>query len=253
MILLLKIAVPPLLVAIASLAARWWGPTVGGLLVGIPWMTGPVLVFLALDKGTDFAIGACTGIELGVICVAPFMLAYGVVSSFARWPASLAAAVIAFAACGWAIQDVALSLPEAAMTAMASLSVVYLLLPRPKTPSAPRSSPWWDIPARMLASFLLVALIMLSADALGPRLSGIVSTYPAMVTVVCAFTHRQWGLDPVRHMLRGITLALMGFVVFFLAVGLSLQTLGLAQSFAIATVLVLAIDGALLLAMRQRG
>lgn len=253
MIVLFKITIPPLLVAMASLAARWWGPTVGGLLVGMPWMTGPVLVFLALDKGTDFAIGACTGIELGVICVAPFMLAYGMVSSFARWPASLAAAVAAFGISGWAIQDVALSLPAAAAAAMASLSVVYLLLPRPQTPSVSRPLPWWDIPARMLASLLLVAVIMLSADALGPRLSGIVSTYPAMVTVVCAFTHRQWGLDAVRHMLRGITLALLGFVIFFLVVGLGLKALGLVLSFAIASVLVLAIDGALLLAMRQRG
>ena len=252
MILLLKIAVPPVLVAIASLAARWWGPTVGGMLVGMPWMTGPVLFFLALDKGTEFAVGACTGIELGVCCVAPFMLAYGVVSTFARWPASLAAAVAAFGACAWAIQDVALSLPAAATAAIVTLAAVYLLLPRPRMPAVSMALPWWDIPARMLTSFLLVAAIMLSADLLGPRLSGIVSTYPAMVTVVCAFTHRQWGLDAVRRLLRGITLALLGFVAFFLSVGLSLPTVGLVPSFVIAAALVLAIDGVLLIATRQR-
>ena len=70
MLFLLKIAVPPFLVAAMSLAARWWGPTIGGLLLGMPWMTGPVLFFLALDKGEDFAVGACAGIELGVVCVA---------------------------------------------------------------------------------------------------------------------------------------------------------------------------------------
>jgi hypothetical protein len=119
-------------------------------------------------------------------------------------------------------------------------------------PAVSMALPWWDIPARMLTSFLLVAAIMLSADLLGPRLSGIVSTYPAMVTVVCAFTHRQWGLDAVRRLLRGITLALLGFVVFFLSVGLSLPTVGLVPSFVIAAALVLAIDGMLLIAMRQR-
>src|SRR5436190_1911475 len=77
MAFLLKIAVPPFLVAAMSLAARWWGPTIGGLLLGMPWMTGPVLFFLALDKGEDFAVGACAGIELGVVCVAAFMVAYG--------------------------------------------------------------------------------------------------------------------------------------------------------------------------------
>jgi len=104
----------------------------------------------------------------------------------------------------------------------------------------------------MLTTFALVAIIMLSADVLGPRLSGIVSTYPAMVSVVGAFTHRQWGRDAVRHMLRGLTLSLLVFVVFFLTVGIGLPLLGLVPSFALAAALVLAIDAILLVAMRRR-
>ena len=73
---LLKIAVPPVLVAAMSLAARRWGPTVGGLLMGLPWMTGPILFFLALDNGGEFAVAACAGIQLGVICIYAFILAY---------------------------------------------------------------------------------------------------------------------------------------------------------------------------------
>ena len=58
MLLLLKLALPPVLVAVISLVARRVGPTIGGMLVGLPWMTGPVLYFLALDKGIDFAVAA---------------------------------------------------------------------------------------------------------------------------------------------------------------------------------------------------
>jgi hypothetical protein len=252
---LLKIAVPPFLVAAMSLAARWWGPTIGGLLLGMPWMTGPVLFFLALDKGTEFAVGACTGIELGIVCVAAFMLAYGVVSTFARWPMCVATAAAAFGACAVAIQDVALSLPAAAAAAVASLAIAYLLLPRPHSPDASTALPWWDIPARMLTTFALVTVIMLSADALGPRLSGIVSTYPSMVTVISAFTHSQWGRDATRRMLRGLTISLLVFVVFFLIVGMSVPTTGLVPSFVLAAVLVLALDAVLLVAIRryQRG
>ena len=71
MLLLLKIAVSPILVAVVSLAARWWGPTVGALLMGLPWLTGPVLYFLAVDKGTDFGVGASAGV---VLFVAIFLL-----------------------------------------------------------------------------------------------------------------------------------------------------------------------------------
>jgi hypothetical protein len=251
-VFLLKIALPPFLVAAMSLAARWWGPTVGGLLLGLPWMTGPVLFFLALDKGAEFAVGACTGIELGVVCIAAFMLAYGAVSIFARWPASLAAAAAAFGGSAWAIQDVALTLPAAAGAAVASLAVAYLLLPHPRGPAASAALPWWDIPARMLTAFALVAIIMLSADTLGPRLSGIVSTYPGMVTVIGAFTHHQWGRDAVRRMLRGLTLSMLVFVTFFLIVGIALPTVGLVPSFGLAAALVLAIDAVLLVSMRRR-
>jgi len=105
----------------------------------------------------------------------------------------------------------------------------------------------------MLSTAVLVAAILVSADLLGPRLSGIVSTYPTMVTVVSAFTHHQWGRDALRRLLRGLALSLLVFVVFFLVVGISLPTLGLVPSFILAAALVLAIDAVLLVAMRRRG
>jgi len=104
MLFLLKIAVPPILVALMSLAARRWGPTVGGLLMGLPWMTGPILFFLALDKGGEFAVTACAGIQLGVIGIYAFILAYAATSFAAPWPVCLIAATIAFGVVAWLVQ-----------------------------------------------------------------------------------------------------------------------------------------------------
>ncbi|KAB2912425.1 MAG: hypothetical protein F9K29_19355 [Hyphomicrobiaceae bacterium] len=253
MFFLLKIAVPPVLVAIMSLAARRWGPTFGGLIMGLPWMTGPVLFFLALDKGEAFAVAACTGIEIGVVCISAFMLAYAVVTNVAGWPLCLAAAVAAFAATGWLTQGIAVPLWAATTAALASLAFCYALLPRPATSALPAALPAWDIPMRMLATLLLVAVIMLSADALGPRLSGVVSTYPVILTVIGAFTHHQWGRDAVRRVLRGLTLSLLGFVAFFLVLGSVLPALGLLASFLLATATGLSISAALIAVNRLRG
>jgi hypothetical protein len=248
---LLKLALPPLLVAAVSLVARRWGPTVGGMLVGLPWMTGPVLYFLALDKGVDFAVGACTGIELGIVCVALFMLAYAATSAVARWPVCVAAGAAAFAAGAFAMRGIGLELPVAAVVAALSLVVTYALLPAPRAAARTAALPWWDIPARMLSTLVLIAAILLTADLLGPRLSGIVSTYPTMVTVVSAFTHHQWGRDALLRLLRGLCLSLLVFIVFFLVVGLSMPAIGVAASFAIAVVLALAIHSIALVWMRQ--
>ena len=48
----------------------------------------------------------------------------------------------------------------------------------------PAPLPWWDIPARMAVTLMLVAVILSSADRLGPQLSGVVSTYPVILIVI---------------------------------------------------------------------
>lgn len=246
MLFLLKLAVPPVLVAAISLAARLWGPTVGALLMGLPWLTGPVLFFLTLEKGAAFGVGACAGIELGVVCICAFLLAYGAASAFAPWPVCLAAAAAAFAAAAWATQGADIALATAAAVAAASLLVTYAVLPRPAGAALPAALPWWDIPARMLATLALVGGISLSADALGPQLSGVVSTFPAIVTVIGTFTHHQWGRDAARHMLRGIAVSLLAFVAFFLVVGATLPEAGLPMSFVLASAVAVPISGVLL-------
>jgi hypothetical protein len=234
MFFLLKVAVPPILVAAMSLAARRWGPTVGGLLMGLPWMTGPVLFFLGLDKGGEFAVAASAGIELGVVCICAFMLAYAAVSLIAPWPFCLAAATLAFWIVGGIVQSEPIPLLPAAAAALAALVATYFLLPRPRAPGAPAPLPRWDIPARMLAIFLLVAAIMSSADRLGPQLSGLVSTYPVILVVVGCFTHHQWGVDALWRVQRGLTVSLTNFIVFFLVVGLTLPSVGVVPAFLLA-------------------
>ena len=129
---------------------------------------------------------------------------------------------------------------------------MVLLLPRPRTPPEAMPLPWWDIPARMLVALALVAVIMLTADALGPQLSGIVSTYPVILTVVGTFTHQQWGRDAVRRVLRGLAVSLTSFVAFFLVVGMTMPTVGVEGSFALASVPAVAISGLLLKINRRR-
>jgi hypothetical protein len=261
MLFILKIAVTPLLVAAVSLAARWWGPSIGGILMGLPWFTGPVLFVLVRDKGVDFGVAACIGIEVGVVCISAFMLAYGLASISAGWPLSLACAVAAFGASAWVTHDPTL-LPRltgsvsplwtAAGLGLIALMVTYVLLPRPRSPPSLQPLPWWDIPMRMAATGALVTVLVLAADAMGPQLSGIVSTYPVILTVIGTFTHHRWGRESVWRMLRGLTVSLVVFVAFFLIVGLTLPRVGLVASYALASLVALAMTTALFFLNRWR-
>jgi hypothetical protein len=54
-LLAVKLVVTPVMVLAASLAARRWGDAVGGWLVGLPLISGPISVFLAIEQGPAFA------------------------------------------------------------------------------------------------------------------------------------------------------------------------------------------------------
>lgn len=238
----LKVCIPPILVALMSLAARVFGPTIGGLIMGLPWMTGPVLFFLATDKGDAFAVEACTGIELGMLAIVAFMAGYAAVAHFAPWLPSIVAAAFSFAATGWLLSYVSVPLWLATLAAISSLVAAYVLLPRPRALPPPVPLPWWDIPARMLATFCLVAGIMTTADRLGPQLSGIASTFPVIITVIGIFTHAQRGIDALLAIYRGVSLSMLAFCAFFAVVGYGLPWLGRVPAFAVAAVSALSIS-----------
>jgi hypothetical protein len=228
MMMLLKLALAPLLVATATLAARKWGPRVGGLVMGLPLTTGPIFLVLALDQGPRFAAGATVGILFGLAGLAAFAVAYAAASSRTGWVGSLASATAAFlaisaGACGFG-SDVVI----AALAAWFALGLAVLLIRRPDLAIARTVPPWWDLWVRLLAVAVLTLAITTAAASLGPVLSGIVGTYPVAITVVLAFTHRQLGRNAALAMLRGIVLSWLSFASCFLAIGLSLETQGIA-------------------------
>ena len=85
-LLLLKLTITPLLVAGMSLAARRFGPTLGGLIMGLPWMTAPVLFFLGLERGEVYLAQSAYGALLAVPSIAAFALSYAAISRKQKWP-----------------------------------------------------------------------------------------------------------------------------------------------------------------------
>jgi hypothetical protein len=190
------------------------------------------------------------------------MLAYGLVATVAGWPLCLAAGVAAYLAGAASMSEpavLALLTPAgvpplwaAAGVAAFSLGVALVLLPAPRSEAPMGAPPRWDIPARMATAAVLVAVLVLSAEALGPRLAGILSTYPLIVTVTGTFTHRRWGRDAVWRLLRGVAGSLFGFIAFFLVVGLALGGIGVAGAYALAAMTALGITAGLVAAHRVR-
>lgn len=250
--LFVKLTITPVLVALMSLIARRWGPTWGGLLMGQPWMTGPILFFLGLEHGEAYAARASVGVLVGAIGIGAHIIAYVYTARLASWPLSLMASTLAYATTCYAVSGNDFPLWLAAVCGLASLGSAYLIIPKVVDPGGLRYLPWWDIPMRMVATAVLVGIITVSADVLGPELSGVAASYPVILTIIGIFTHSQWGWAALAQLARGVAISLTSFVAFFFILGLTAETVGLIWAFVLAVLAALITTAGVILSTASR-
>ena len=242
-LLLLKLTLTPVLIGAASLAARRWGPSIGGWLVALPLTSGPVALYLALDHGTAFAAGAARGSMAGLLGDAVFALGYGWLARRHGWLVSMVGGFGCFALAASASQPFLGGSPAILFVLVMAAMAVCLRFAPPTTATATRvSQPAWDILARMVIGTLVVLAVTEAATFLGPQLSGIVAAFPVYVTILAVFAHRLEGPEQAVGVTRGLQVGLFGTVVFFLVISAAIEPVGIAGAFGIALVAVAAVQ-----------
>ncbi len=242
LITLFKLTVTPVLVGIASLAARRWGNTVAGLIAGLPLMTAPISVFLALEQGKAFTVDATTGILIALASIAFYAGTYAIAARFAPWPVAITAAYAAFFVAAWQIQPHIETLWQAIACAYGAIVISVLLIPRHRQPETPPRIPWWEIWLRMFATAIMIAFVTATAALFGPTWTGIVATIPVLATVMVTFTHARWGSDAATRFMRSMMLSLIAFTTFFVVVAFALETYGIAATYIAATLVALCVS-----------
>jgi hypothetical protein len=220
--LLLKLCLTPLLIFAASRASRRWGDAVGGWIVGLPLTSGPVSLFLTLDQGPAFARAATAGSLAGTAAQACFGIAYFWAADHAGWPLAFAAGAGGFLLCAAVLQMLAPSHLALFVIALAVLTIGLRVTPRRAATRLAAQAPAWDIPARMVVATVLVLSVTGGAAALGPRLSGVIATFPIFAIVLTVFAHHRQGPAAARLVIRGLMLGLYGFACFFATLSLTL-------------------------------
>jgi hypothetical protein len=231
--LALKLLITPALMAGVTLAVRRWGPSVGGWLVGLPLSSGPISLFLWLERGPAFAARAAVSTLLGIVAVAATVLTYAIAAQRWSWPATTMASLAVFVvvAAGVGVLDV--HAVTAFAIAFASLVVAITLLPSTAAARSP-IAPAWDVPVRIGVALAMVLGITAAAGRLGPNMSGLLSPFPVFTIVTAVFEHRGSGGVTAAPYARGLLASLIGFALFFLTIALTLEQLG-GRAFALAT------------------
>ena len=230
----LKLFLVPCLIAAISVAGRRWGAAVAGALAGFPVVTGPILLFVAIEQGASFAAHASVGAINSVLCNIAFGIAYAWMSRSRSWLWSLLAGWLAYF-----IQIALFNFLHFSAIGAAAITVIGLLIASRLYPAdaanAPIASiavaPKSDLLYRMVAGALLVISVTLFSASLGPNLTGLFSVFPVMGSVLAVFSHRNVGQRFAVRLLRGMLYGFFACTLFCLVLAQALHSGSVAFSF----------------------
>jgi uncharacterized membrane protein (GlpM family) len=221
-------------ISLSSLAGERLGSRLGGLVANLPSNILVSLLFMALTRGTGYAVEAAGSIPVGMAVDTLFLLALVAGLRFGLGPA------LALSLGAWvAVAALAIALPPlppawaiAAYVAVcgASYAVADLAL---KVRSAPlrgsgKAAPFKPstILVRALFAGSIVALAVAAAQVAPPYLTGIVSVFPAVLLSTMTILTRARGRDFARATGKVLILSSSNIIVYGLAVSLLYPSMG---------------------------
>jgi hypothetical protein len=228
---LLRLALVPAAIWLATLAARRWGHAVSGYLGGFPLIGGPITLYLALDHGPDFAARSATMTLAAILGQGAHLLAFAHIARRATWPLALAAGWTSFTLVALAIAWLDPGPWLALALAVAGLACAWILLPKPRRPAVLPHIPRAELRLRLAAAVVLAAVILWAADAFGPVVSGVLLSVPVTGSIMPPFTLALYGADSVARLTRGFVVGLTGFTAFFFALALTAPAWGTLAAF----------------------
>jgi len=251
-LLILKLILTPLLIAMATLAVRRWGFMPGGLFTGLPLISGPVSLFLALEQGPRFAEQSSHGMLLGAIALAAFCVAYIRTAKGLGWLTPLIVGFVSYCFSAWSLSFFSFNLGVLTLLVLLFLSAALKMAGLPVSSASRVAAPSWDIPMRMLTATAMVLFITGWAEHIGPKWSGILASFPVFTCIMGVFAHKQNGAAAAHGLIRGIIIGCFGAVSFYLVVGLAVEHTSVAATYLLAAAAALAVNGLCLGALTQK-
>lgn len=238
----------------ASLVARRYGARIGGLVGGLPVVAGPILLVFALSHGQAFAADAAAGTLLGIVSLLAFIVVYARLARRMRWGASLILGWGAFFVMTGGLSTISIGVHPSLIVVLAAVALTLVMVPRAQSERLPTVSlPAWDLPLRALSALALVLALTALAGQLGAKLSGLLAPFPVVASVLAVFTHAQLGEQDLLKIMRGFVMGLVAYALFCFVLAISLRSLGIAESFLLATAVALVTQAlALSLSWRAR-
>jgi hypothetical protein len=187
-----------------SVIQRRWGDRVGGRLIGLPLTTGPFIFIIYLQEGSSFASKAAHGVLVGQIALLVFSWTYAKTTLRMSWAPALASGTVACLIAGALVTSIEIPL-VVLLPLLGGMWIVAVKRWPAYTNPRRKSLPFtWELSARVIVTVILILTLTEFATILGPRVAGALSTYPVIISVLGAFSHRRFGPNATVAMLHGL-------------------------------------------------
>jgi uncharacterized membrane protein len=214
LLIALKLILGPLMVLGTHYLQKNYGHRIGGRLIGLPITTGPFILIICLQEGRSFGAHVAHGVLLGQIALAIFCWSYATVSLKSDWATSIGIATLIVLITGYFVTQLRITTAQSLVSLLIVWTLAMKYWPLSKLDTPKIQSPKWELPARIFVTFFLLYFLSSLAPHLGPKVSGALSTYPVIASVVSAFNHRRYGPAATLATLKGLMQTLPVTIVF---------------------------------------
>ena len=240
---ILKILTIPLLLWMVYEIARRFGPLIGGVVNGLPLISGPITFYVALEQGVDFAQKTALGAYPGQVTFVVFGLCYCYFGKRWHWLTTVLVTLVVYAIVALIMGN--LSLPMGVWPVVGALAIFsgLALLPAPipngrQMPTGQKSRPY----LQMVCGAALMLIITSLATVVGPTFSGVLMFFPVIGGILGMFMLKGQFVNATINLMKGTFLGMFTGWIFMLTLVVMLPRASLALSFGLATLMALVLS-----------
>jgi hypothetical protein len=226
-LLAVKMAVTVGFVVLASVVTERSGPVIGALISTLPVSAGPGYVFLSLDHPPAFLAEAATASLAINAATGIYMLVYLALAQRAPLLVSLPIGLGIWTILAAGIRAVDLTLAQAVIANVIVYAAAIPLASRFRHTAMPVIvRRWYDIPLRAAMVATLVATVVSVSSRVGPAVSGMIATFPIVLTSLMLILHPRIGGPATAAVIANGMWGLLGFGAALLTLHVAVMPLG---------------------------
>lgn len=242
--LVLQLIIVPLAVVTGTLAQRRFGHAVGGLIIGLPLASLPMLLLIALQRGTTFATSTSNADLVGSLAEVVVIGVYAFAAR--RWSPTLTllSALGAFVLSAGALHFLTLPTTLAGVLSVAAFVITLRWWPTVTREVTEGGRDHLVIRVALSGGFALLVLVL--AGPIGPGFTGLAVALPVSSLVMAFVTHQGHGANASSRLLQGVARGSYSYVAAIFTFTEVLATGSAWIAFAASLVVALVVQAAVL-------